>query len=192
MYTFKPIVFMKPSHLSTKRITLRRSQNSDVEILFHNYFSASCCSKFLTRQPHLHVNQTQNFLNSWCDNAWDYDLGKFGWVIASAESDEPIGVFLVMLEEHKAQIHFGISKNFWRQGLVTEAGNAVIQWLMNQPDLQRIWAVCDLLNQGSSKVLEKLNFQKEGILHNWVILPAFGGSARDCYMYALTYERYWS
>ncbi len=49
---------------------------------------------------------------------------------------------------------------------------------------QRIWTVCDLENIGSFKVLEKSGFMKEGILKEWLVLPALGQSPRDCYIYS--------
>lgn len=91
--------------------------------------------------------------------------------------------------EHKAEIHFGIGKEFWNQGLTTEFVRVAVEWLKIQPKLQRVWAVCDLLNYGSTRVLEKIGFQKEGLLQNWLRLPAFGESARDCFIYAKTWNK---
>jgi len=92
-------------------------------------------------------------------------------------------VFIVDAEGHKAQVHFGLGQKFWRQGYMAEPGSVVVEWLMKQR-LQRIWAVCDLHNHGSSKVLEKLGFKNEGVLQKWLVLPSFGNIARDCYIYA--------
>ncbi len=177
---------MKPITLSTKRLILRRAIDIDSENLFRNYTMDPECSLFLTRRPHAHVNETATFLNKWCDISWEKECNEFAWVISLAENNEAIGVFLVSIDGHKAQIHFGVGRNFWRQGYTTESGYTVVQWLLTQLRLQRIWTVCDLHNYGSIKVLENLGFQNEGILRKWLVLPAFGDSARDCYIFART------
>jgi ribosomal-protein-alanine N-acetyltransferase len=178
---------MKPITLTSERIVLRRGIETDVITLFQNYCSDTDCSRFLTRKPHTNTEQTAKFLKEWCDAPWDEEDNKFAWVVALKETDEAIGVFLVCLQEsYKAEIHYGIARNFWKQGLTTELSHLAIEWLMSQPELQRIWAVCDLDNYGSIKILEQIGFEREGILRNWLRLPAFGNSVRDCFIYAKT------
>ncbi|MDR3492708.1 MAG: GNAT family protein, partial [Gammaproteobacteria bacterium] len=74
------------------------------------------------------------------------------------------------------------------KGLMSEAGKVVIEWLKSQASVQRIWAASDLDNMSSIKLLEKLDFKREGILKKWLIFPAFGSIARDCYIYAHTWS----
>ena len=180
---------MKPTTLVTERLILRRAIDADINALFHNYSSDPHSSRFLTRQPHSNTNQTAQFLNDWCDKPWEQEFTKFAWVVSLKKNNEAIGVFLVSEDgQHKAEIHYGIGRLFCQQGFATEVCQVAVQWLMTQPKLQRIWAVCDLLNYGSIKVLENNGFQREGILRNWLQLPAFGNTARDCYIYAQTWN----
>ncbi len=175
---------MKPLTLSTKRLILRSSTDKDSELLFKNYCSDIYSSKFLTRKPHINIEQTTKFLKDWCINSWIEESNQFAWVIALKDTDEAIGVFLVEIEGHKV-IHYGISRAFEGKGFITEAGHAAVDWLLCQSDLQRVWTICDLENQGSINVLEKLGFNREGVLRKWLTLPSFEcSSARDCYIYA--------
>ncbi len=87
-----------------------------------------------------------------------------------------------------AQVHFGIRRDFWHQGYTSELLQTGSDWLLSDGTLQRVWTVCDLENIGSFKALEKSGFKKEGILKKWLILPAFGKSARDCYIYSRVKE----
>ncbi len=179
---------MKPVMLLTERLILRRANENDSDDLFHNYHSDSYSSMFLTRKPYTEIDQTKKFLNEWCHLPWDNEFEKFAWVVAVGSTNESIGVILVELENTcVAQIHFGISSNYTNQGFITEAAGEVVRWLMSQKEIKRIWAVCDLSNQGSKRVLEKIGFKNEGILEQKLILPAFNYLKRDCYFYA--YER---
>ena len=177
---------MKPSPILTSRLYLRNSYKKDAETLFYNYCSNDISSRFLTRKPHASINQTSDFLNKWCTSGWVQDSKQFAWVIALNGTDEAIGVFLVTLEKNTVQIHYGIDLNFEKQGLITEAGHAVIQWLKSHAEIKRAWTLCDLHNYGSIKVLEKLGFKKEAILRKWLALPAYEGTRRDCIMYGQT------
>jgi len=176
---------MTPSQLTTPRLILRRTRDGDAINLFRNYCSDLMCSQFLTRKPHNDIEQTQCFLDQWCDFPWEHDAENFAWVIALSSSDEAIGVFIVTQDADTAEIHFGINRQYWRHGLMTEAGSAVTEWLMSQAGLTKVSTVCDVENQGAIGVLEKLGFQKEGILQNYLLLPAFGDSARDGCLYTL-------
>jgi ribosomal-protein-alanine N-acetyltransferase len=178
---------MKPITLSSDRIVLRRGIETDVITLFQNYCSDKDCSRFLTRKPHASTQQTAKFLKEWCNDPWDEEDTKFAWVVALKDTDEPIGVFIVCLQEsYKAEIHYGISRHFWKKGLTTELSHLATEWLISQPNLKRIWAVCDLDNSGSIKVLENIGFKREGLLQNWLRLPAFEDAIRDCFIYAKT------
>ncbi|WP_415774402.1 GNAT family N-acetyltransferase [Paraburkholderia sp. J94] len=89
-----------------------------------------------------------------------------------------------MPEGHKIEIHFGIGERFWGRGLAVEAARVAMSALWRSPDVQRIRTVCDVENTGSKRVLEKLGFQCEGTLRKWLVLPAFGNLARDCYVFS--------
>jgi ribosomal-protein-alanine N-acetyltransferase len=171
---------MKPRILKTERLVLRSSQPNDVDALFNNYHSDHERSRFLTRKPYTHSDQTRNFLNDWCKNAWSTDATEFSWVIALKENNHAIGIFLVILKEQDAQVHFGISKMYEGQGLITEAGIAVMCWLEKQDQVKTISTICAADNYASIKVLEKLGFENQGILKEWLQFPAFGQTSRDC------------
>ncbi len=173
---------MKPTKLISKRLNLRRAHNGDADHLFR-YTSDLECSKFLTRAPHVCIDQTKKFLDKWCDLPWDEESNNFSWVVSLASNDEAIGIFLSKIEDHQAEVHFGIRREYWHQGYATEVLKIGTDWLLSNESIQRIWTVCDLENTGSFKALEKSGFMREGVLKNRLVIPAFGAQARDCYLY---------
>jgi RimJ/RimL family protein N-acetyltransferase len=68
---------------------------------------------------------------------------------------------------------------------MTEAARAVVDWALGQPGIYRVWAVCDVENAASTRVLEKVGMQREGVLRRWIIHPGVDAVPRDCYCYAI-------
>lgn len=176
---------MKPITLKTKRLLLRRANEIDAENLFISYLSSPERSYFLCRKPHTHINQTKEFIKTWCDLPWVEEQNKFAWVIADANKNQAIGFFLVDCKKNSTiEIHYGINKDFEKKGLITEAGLAIIEWLSTQHEVKRIQAYCDLENIGSQMVLKKLGFKNTETLENHSIFPALSNSPRDCLLFS--------
>lgn len=138
------------------------------------------------RGRHISVAQTENFLDRWCGKAWE-DGGSFAWVIAEKMRNEPIGIFTVIIRDHHAEFHFGISKSHWGKGLVIEAGLAVIAWLETTNSLCDINTICDPENINSIRVLEGLGFVKNDALRHFAVMPELGLAPRACYIYHRPY-----
>ncbi len=63
---------------------------------------------------------------------------------------------------------------------MTEAANAVVDWALSQPEVFRVWAVCDVENVASARFLEKIGMRREGTLSRWIIHPNISEQPRDC------------
>jgi ribosomal-protein-alanine N-acetyltransferase len=172
--------------LVTERLCLRRTREGDAELLFRNYTGDVESSKYLQREPHTTVSQTETMLRKLCDDAWNTPGVPFSWVIAQRETDEPIGVFLAFPRGHKTDFHYGIAKRFWAKGLASEAGRAALDALWRPRNTQRIWTFCDVENVRSGRAIEKMGLTFEGTLRRWLVLPAFGPEARDCHVFGAT------
>jgi len=55
---------------------------------------------------------------------------------------------------------------------------------LSQPTIYRVWAVTDVDNRASVRVLEKTGMTREGRLNSWLIHPNLGPEPRDCWCYA--------
>lgn len=69
----------------------------------------------------------------------------------------------------RAELGFALAKAFWGRGLILRALPTVIQFAFERLDLRRIEADADPRNAASIHVLERLGFQREGLL-------------RECYL----------
>jgi RimJ/RimL family protein N-acetyltransferase len=67
---------------------------------------------------------------------------------------------------------------------MTEAVRAVADWWLEQPAIYRVWAVCDVENRASARVLERAGFELEGTLRRWMIHPNVSDEPRDALCWA--------
>jgi RimJ/RimL family protein N-acetyltransferase len=65
-----------------------------------------------------------------------------------------------------------------------EAARWLVDWTLAQPQFHRIGAVCDVENDASARLLERIPMIKEGILRRWLVHPAFGDVPRDCFVFS--------
>lgn len=66
-----------------------------------------------------------------------------------------------------------------------EAVRGLVAWAMDQPEIYRVWAVCDPENVVSARLLESVGMQFEGRLRRWLVHPNISDSPRDCLCYAI-------
>ena len=67
---------------------------------------------------------------------------------------------------HLAVLSYILSKHYWKQGIMTEALTAIIQFGFEHIHLHRIEAQVAYPNLASARLLEKLGFQEEGRLRD--------------------------
>jgi ribosomal-protein-alanine N-acetyltransferase len=96
-----------------------------------------------------------------------------------------MGMLEMRLVGYKADFGYGIARQYWGNGYTTEAVQALVQWALDQEEIYRVWAVCDLENIGSARVLEKAGLEREGILRRYSIHPLLSSEPRDCYSYSI-------
>jgi RimJ/RimL family protein N-acetyltransferase len=75
----------------------------------------------------------------------------------------------------------------WGHGYATEAACALLQWAFDTLDLNRVHAETDTRNAASARVLEKLNFVREGTLREDCVV---NGEVSDSWVYGLI-KREW-
>ena len=93
---------------------------------------------------------------------------------------------MIGFHKRRQQIEFGyvIARPCWGQGYMTEALSTVVDWSLNQPEIWRASAFCDIDNLGSARVMEKAGMTFEGILRRFAVPPNISREPRDVRMYA--------
>ena len=77
---------------------------------------------------------------------------------------------------------YAVAAEYWGQGIVTVALKlAVVRVFEEFPYLVRLEALVEEENKGSQRVLEKVGFQKEGLLRKYGFNK---GQIRDMFIYS--------
>jgi len=86
-----------------------------------------------------------------------------------------------------ASLGYCLNQAAWGHGYATEAASVLLQWAFDTLDLNRVQAETDTRNAASARVLEKLNFRREGTLREDCVV---NGEVSDSWVYGLI-RRQW-
>lgn len=173
-----------PETVETARLRLRRPVLADAPALFERYTRDPEVTRYLTWRPHEDVTRTEAFLQR-CAAVWETGEA-FPWVIVLRTGNEPVGMIELRMQGHRAEVGYVLARSHWNQGYMTEAARAIVEWALSQPEVFRVWAVCDVENIASARLLEKVGMRRECVLGRWIVHPNVSKEPRDCYCYAVT------
>lgn len=140
-------------------------------------------TRYVIWKPHESIEETRTFLSG-CVTAWHGDH-RFPWAITLKESGELIGMIEVRVDQFKADVGYGLARPFWGRGIATEALSSIVGWALAQESIYRVWALCDVDNVASARVLEKVGMQREGLLRRNLLHPNISDEPRDSYCFAV-------
>jgi RimJ/RimL family protein N-acetyltransferase len=171
-----------PEQIHTSRLLLRKPSLEDAPRIFGAYAQDQAVTKYLLWRPHKSVDDTITFLTA-CLSSWENNH-DFAWAIELQDSGELMGMIGLRVDQTSANLGYVLASSFWNKGFMTEAIMAIADWALRQEGIFRVWAVCDVENIASARVLEKSGMQREGILRRWIVLPNISNEPRDCFCYS--------
>ena len=149
--------------IETSRLILRRAVRDDAEPMFRNWASDPEVTKYLTWPTYEKVETAHQILDLW---ACEYEKPNYyQWMIVLKELGEPIGSISVVRQNDRveeAEIGYCIGSNWWHKGIMTEALNAVIEYLFTEVGMNRVAARHDPNNPHSGGVMRKCGMKYEG------------------------------
>ncbi|MGH7872555.1 MAG: GNAT family N-acetyltransferase [Candidatus Binatia bacterium] len=172
-----------PKSLTTDRLRLRKAKLADAEAIFRHYATDPEVTRYVSWRAHQNLEETRAYMRM-CSLAWD--VGKaFHWVIECAADQQVMGMMIARVDAEKWELGYVLARQHWGQGYMTEALQELITWALKQNDIYRVWAVCDVDNLASARVMEKSGMQREGVLRRWSVHPNLSPEPRDSYCYAI-------
>lgn len=140
---------MNTPTLETGRLILRKFTEYDLEALFL-ILKDEEVNRFLPWYPIKDLEETKKFYEERYASKYA-QLQAYAYAICLKEDNYPIGYIKVDMEEHH-DFGYGLRKEFWHKGIVSEAGKAVVEQVKND-GLPYITATHDRNNSRSGNVM---------------------------------------
>lgn len=166
--------------IETPRLRLRAPTLGDAPAIFTGYAQDPAVTRYVSWRTHTSADDARAFLRH-CAEA-DAAGSEVTWVIELGGA--LAGMIGLRLGPHRAELGYVLARPHWGRGLATEAARAVTDWALARPGCFRVWAVCDVDNRASARVLEKAGMEREGRLRRWIVAPNIGDEPRDVWCYA--------
>jgi RimJ/RimL family protein N-acetyltransferase len=172
-----------PRALETPRLVLRAPRVEDSEAVFRAYASDPEVTRYLPWRAHKSVDVTRLFLQEQVE-AWEAKQ-DWSWMITRRDSQEVIGSIAARRQAHRVELGYVLGRAGWSQGFMAEAAAAVVTEAFRDPTIFRVWAMCDVGNQASVRVLEKIGMQREGTLRRMTVHPSVSATPTDAHIFAI-------
>jgi ribosomal-protein-alanine N-acetyltransferase len=146
----------------TKRLKLIQISKNHIQDLYE-LLSDPLVAEYDYFYPVEDLLKVETFINRYSEEV--ESNSEITWGIWVEETNELIGTCCLGNFDEKSkrsEIGYAIKRKEWNKGYATEALAAIIEYGFNEIELNRIEATITPGNDSSIKVLEKLNFRKEG------------------------------
>jgi len=150
--------------LRTERLVLREIDDRDVEAVFEME-SDPVAMLYWSRPPMVDMAEAVATVER--SKTFFAQRAGLKWVLSRADDGRHmgnVGVFGFVEPSNRAEIGYGLARQFWGQGFMHEALIAVIDYAFGPLALRRLEADTHPRNERSIHALERLGFSREGLL----------------------------
>lgn len=146
---------MNTPQLETQRLILRKFTEEDIEALY-SILKDEEVNTFLPWYPLKSIEEARVFFEE--RYATDYAKPQaYDYAICLKSDNYPIGYIKVDMDESH-DFGYGLRKEFWHQGIVTEAGKAVVEQV-KKDGFPYITATHDIHNPRSGGVMKQVGMK---------------------------------
>jgi ribosomal-protein-alanine N-acetyltransferase len=149
--------------LTTPRLRLREIVSADADDVFE--LRSDEQTQRLNLEPMQYPGEA-HYLIDWMHSSFQRRT-MLQWGITLRGDDRVIGIcglHDIRQELSRSEVGYDLRREYWRQGIMTEAMRAVIAFAFDVVRLNRLYAQTRADNLASIRLLEKLAFQREGTL----------------------------
>ena len=150
--------------LETENLILRKITRSDSKALF-GILSDDQVTRYYDDDTLTNISQASDQITSWERGYKNKVCIRWG---ISRKNDEKMigscGFYSIYTRYLRASIGYELARSLWRKQIMTEALGAILDYGFTEMGLNRIDALIMPGNTASIRLLEKLGFQKEGLL----------------------------
>jgi ribosomal-protein-alanine N-acetyltransferase len=150
--------------LMTKRLVLREFTIADAESIVKHINNLNVSGNLIV-VPHPISLQQITALIHWSEQQDKKNPSEYHFGITLKGKDEVIGsIRLEKFDQFRetASLGYWLSEEYWRQGIMTEAATAIINFGFEKLKLRRINVSAFVENKASNALIKKLGFVREG------------------------------
>ncbi|HEY9735542.1 MAG TPA: GNAT family protein [Trichocoleus sp.] len=157
---------MFPS-LETPRLHLSPLEQGDAEFIYRHFSDPQVNQYLLDEPPISSLDQAQEIVDFFLQpTATTYNR----WILVTKVDKQPIGTCGFHKwdkRNRRSEIGYDLTPSAWGQGYMSEALATMLEYGFTHLNLNRIEALVYPGNPASLKLLERFNFQKEGLLRDY-------------------------
>ena len=179
---------MNNERIETDRLLLIRPQEADAPEIFTRYARDPEVTRYVGFARHWSVDAAYAFLRQ---SNTEWDRWPAGPYLIRARTDHSLlgGTGLTFETPQRAMTGYVLAKDAWGMGYATETLRAIVE-LARGLGVRRLYALCHTGHGPSIRVLEKGEFQREGVLRQYMEFPNLSpGQLSDVFCYARILER---
>jgi ribosomal-protein-alanine N-acetyltransferase len=158
------LLFSNPPIFETERLILRRLELKDAED-YYLFASDPLITTHTKWSHHVEITETVQYLES--VNEKINLRQSYHWAIVNKENKKVVGrvsLFKFDRSNDNCEIGFGIARDYWNKGIITEATNRILEYAFKELNLNRVDARCNEENFGSERVMQKIGMKYEGLI----------------------------
>jgi ribosomal-protein-alanine N-acetyltransferase len=151
--------------LETRNLLLRSIESTDAEAIYH-IFADDEVTRLYDLDTFTSVEQATQLIERMRHRFERQEAIR--WGIARKPNPTLVGTCgFTLLPSFRGGLGYDLARAYWRQGIMTEALSAILQFGFEKLGLNRVEALVMLENTASVHLLRKLGFQEEGILKEY-------------------------
>jgi ribosomal-protein-alanine N-acetyltransferase len=184
--THQTSVFDEFPEIETENLILREILPDDAEAIFR-IFSDDEVTRYYDLSTYTTIEQAYELIDFF-DESFELERA-IRWGITRKSDGLLVGTCgYVWLRTYRGEIGYELARPYWRQGIMTEAVDAIVDFGFRELGLNRIEALTMVDNAASVALLRKVGFVQEGILrqHDY-----FKGKFHDMRLFALLRDDYY-
>ena len=168
--------------LQTARLRLRPFRADDVAPIA-SYSTGPDFARFMPLPPQT-LESAGEFVGRVVAEGQRDAKSDWHFALQLGETVRPIGAVRIgtrEAEHRQGDVGYALHPDHWGKGYTTEALVSLLTFGFEHLSFERIWAVADVDNIASWRVMEKAGMQREGILRHHRLIR---GAWRDSVLYA--------
>lgn len=146
---------MNTPHLETERLILRKFTEDDLEALYYIH-SDEEVNRFLPWFTLRNMEDARAFYEEQLVSRYREERA-YNYAVCMKENDYPVGYVNVSMDD-SYDFGYGLRREFWHRGIITEAGQAVSEQLLRD-GIPYITATHDVNNPRSGRVMKRLGMK---------------------------------